>query len=290
MLTLATEVSGSSTENVSVSESGSEKTPDTSKRFDGPPTLRFTSAKLSMISGARLVTVTLMDCVAEALSMSSAFTVIVVLPVLPDVIVTVSLDTLAVATAVSSDEALYESVSPSGSVNLPETITSSECRFLNRLTPLIEPCRRGALLRTVTVRVSDTEPLCASVAVTATVASPPSSSDSMVTVLPDTLTSAISVSEDPAEKVIVSPSGSEKWLDALMLVELFLLSVLSDIARETLGGLFSTATLKLCVLLAFSVSSAVTVIRVEPSIPGSTDIELPETLTVVTDVSPDEAV
>ena len=80
-----------------------------------------------------------MVCVAVSPSLSLAITFIVALPVLSDVIVTLLPDTLAVATLVFNDEAVYLSVSPSGSVNLSDTSTICVCLFLKSVTELIEP-------------------------------------------------------------------------------------------------------------------------------------------------------
>ena len=140
-------------------------------------------------------------------------------------------------------------------------------------------------MRTVTVKLCETESPYVSVAFAVTVAVPEMDFEVMVRVFPDTLAVTVAVLDDEAENEMVSPSGSANLSDSPMVrSSLFLLSVCGGIIRVVSGGLLTTSTSNPCWAKSPSLSVAFNATLAVPRLPGTTRTRLPTTLTVATDL------
>ena len=146
-------------------------------------------------------------------SPSSAVTLIVAEPSATGVSVRVEPDTLAVTDAVFEEPAEKVRLSPSESLKTLDKLMVVASLPKVRVTLESDPC--GRLLATVAVNVAFVLSV-PSLAVTVIVELPPLTTGVIVSVEPDTLAVTYVVSEELAEKVSASPSGSLKLFDKLM--------------------------------------------------------------------------
>ena len=150
------------------------------------------------------------------------------------------------------------------------------------------PLATGVRLGTVTARFCVAEAPCGSFAVTVTVAVPALTAVT-VSVPEETDTLATPDADDDAENVRASSSGSVKYGEMSTVAVLSACTVCAGMLPLASGARLGTVTRKPCVANAPPGSVAVTVTVTMPALTAATVTALPETDTVATPGSDDEA-